>query len=46
VILGTFGYELAPRRRDIRDKMNTLSGFKHPSKYDPQCLLKPNSKRI
>jgi TnpA family transposase len=44
VILGTFGYQFAPRYRDIRDKMNTLSGFKHPSKYDPQFLLKPNSK--
>ena len=27
-----------------RDKMDTLSGFKHPSKYDAQFLLKPTSK--
>jgi Tn3 transposase DDE domain len=43
-ILGAFGYQFAPRYRDIRDKMDTLSGFKHPSKYDAQFLLKPSSK--
>jgi TnpA family transposase len=43
-ILGAFGYQFAPRYRDIRDKMDTLSGFKHPSKYDAQFLLKPTSK--
>ena len=43
-ILGVFGYQFAPRYRDIRDKMATLSGFKHPSKYDAQFLLKPSSK--
>src|SRR5260370_12064668 len=43
-ILGAFGYQFAPRYRDIRDKMDTLSGFKHPSKYDAQFMLKPTSK--
>ena len=43
-ILGAFGYQFAPRYRDIRDKMDTLSGFKHPSKYDAQFLLKPTTK--
>ena len=43
-ILRAFGYQFAPRYRDIRDKMDTLSGFKHPSKYDAQFLLKPTSK--
>ena len=43
-ILGAFGYQFAPRYRDIRDKMGTLSGFKHPSKYDAQYLLKPANK--
>ena len=44
VILGVFGYQFAPRYRDVRDKMDTLSGFKHPSKYDAKFLLKPSSK--
>lgn len=43
-ILATFGYQFAPRYRDIRDKMNTLYGFRHPSKYDEEFLLKPSSK--
>ncbi|MCP4902511.1 MAG: transposase, partial [bacterium] len=43
-ILAAFGYQFAPRYRDIRDKMDTLYGFKHPSKYDKECLLKPSSK--
>ncbi len=43
-ILGVFGYQFAPRYRDIRDKTATLSGFKHPSRYDAQFLLKPSSK--
>jgi TnpA family transposase len=38
-----FGYQFAPRYRDIRDKMGTLYGFKHPSKYDESFLLKPAS---
>jgi len=43
-ILAAFGYQFAPRYRDIRDKMDTLYGFKHPSKYDEEFLLKPSSK--
>jgi TnpA family transposase len=43
-ILGFFSYQFAPRYRDIRAKMDTLVGFKHPSKYDAQFLLKPSSK--
>ena len=43
-VLGVFGYQFAPRYRDIRDKMGTLTGFKHPSKYDAKFLLKPGSK--
>jgi len=42
--LGTFGYQFAPRYRDIGDKMETLTGFKHPSKYDTDFLLKPRNK--
>ena len=44
VILAAFDYMYAPRYRDIRDKMGTLYGFKHPSKYDGEFLLKPKSK--
>ena len=43
-ILGVFGYQFAPRYRDIRDKMATLSDCEYPSKYDAQFLLKPGSK--
>lgn len=42
--LAVFNYQFAPRYRDIRDKMNSLYGFKHPSKYDEKLLLKPSSK--
>ena len=42
-ILATFGCQFAPRYRDIRGKMDTLYGFKHPSKYDEKFLLKPSS---
>jgi TnpA family transposase len=42
--LGTFGYQFAPRYRDIGDKMEMLTGFRHPSKYDVNFLLKPRSK--
>lgn len=42
-ILALFGYQFAPRYRDIRDKMGTLYGFKHPSQYDESFLLKPTS---
>jgi len=42
--LAVAGYQFAPRYRDIRDKMDTLYGFKHPSNYDEKYLLKPGSK--
>jgi len=41
--LAAFGYQFAPRYRDIRDKTNTLCGFKHISDYDEIFLLKPTS---
>lgn len=44
VILAAFDYQFAPRYRHVRDKMDTLYGFKHPSKYDKEYLLKPSSK--
>ncbi len=41
-ILHFFGYQFAPRYRDIYDKANTsLYGFQHPSQYDDDWLLKP-----
>jgi len=41
-ILHLFGYQFAPRYRDIYDKVkNGLYGFKHPSQYDPDWLLIP-----
>jgi TnpA family transposase len=42
--LSMFGYQFAPRYRDIRDKTDTLYGFKYPSEYDEKFLLKPTSK--
>jgi hypothetical protein len=33
-----------PRYKDIRGKMGTLYGFKHPSQYDKESLFKPASK--
>jgi TnpA family transposase len=44
VTLECFSYQFAPRYRDVGDKMETLTGFKHPSKYDANFLLKPRSK--
>jgi TnpA family transposase len=44
VILETFGYQFAPRYKDVRSKTDTLYGFKHPSKYDETFLLKPANK--
>ena len=42
-ILHIFGYQFAPRYKDIRDKVQTsLYGFKHPSQYDG--LIKPTRK--
>jgi TnpA family transposase len=43
-ILAAFGYQFAPRYRDIRDKMDTLYGFKHPNQYAKEFLLKPRRK--
>ena len=41
-ILNFFGYQFAPRYRDIYDKVNkALYGFMHPSQYDPDWLLRP-----
>ncbi len=50
-ILHLFGYQFAPRYRDIYDKVSeALYGFKHPSVYDSEMLLLPvrklNSKLI
>jgi len=42
--LSMFGYQFAPRYKDIRDKTDTLYGFKYPSEYDEKFLLKPTSK--
>ncbi len=40
-ILHLFGYQFAPRYRDIQDKVRTgLYGFKHPSQYG-EMLLQP-----
>ena len=40
-ILHLFGYQFAPRYRDIHDKVSqSLYGFKHPSRYE-ELLLKP-----
>jgi TnpA family transposase len=41
-ILNVFGYQFAPRYRDIYDKVKeALYGFKHPSQYDEAWMLKP-----
>ena len=41
-LLNMFGYQFAPRYRDIYDTVRTsLYGFKHPSQYDDDMLLKP-----
>ena len=40
-ILNMFGYQFAPRYRDIYDKVSkALYGFKHPSQYDEEMLLR------
>lgn len=43
-ILSPFGYQFAPRYKDIRNKTDTLYGFKNPGDYDEKFLLKPTSK--
>jgi len=41
-ILHFFGYQFAPRYRDIYDKVSQgLYGFKHPSQYNSDWLLRP-----
>jgi TnpA family transposase len=41
-LLHFFGYQFAPRYKDLYDKVNTsLYGFQHPSQYDDDWLLKP-----
>jgi TnpA family transposase len=41
-ILNMFGYQFAPRYRDIYDKVGEARyGFKHPSQYDEDMVLKP-----
>jgi TnpA family transposase len=41
-ILNMFGYQFAPRYRDMYDKVGeALYGFKHPSQYDKAMVLKP-----
>jgi TnpA family transposase len=41
-ILNFFGYQFAPRYRDIYDKVKQgLYGFAHPSQYDAEWLLRP-----
>ena len=44
-LLHIFGYQFAPRYKDLFDKVRTsLYGFKHPSQYDSTMLLKPMHK--
>lgn len=50
-LLHLFGYQFAPRYRDLYDKVSkALYGFKHPRQYDQDWILKPvrklNSKLI
>jgi len=41
-ILNVFGYQFAPRYRDIYDKVKeALYGFKHPRQYDQNMVLRP-----
>ena len=41
-ILNFFGYQFAPRYRDLYDKVDQgLYGFLHPSQYDLDWLLRP-----
>ncbi len=44
-ILNVFGYQFAPRYRDIFDTVQeSLYSFKHPSQYDEEMVLKPRRK--
>jgi TnpA family transposase len=41
-VLHSFGYQFAPRYKDIYDKVSkSLYGFQHPSNYDKDCVIKP-----
>jgi TnpA family transposase len=41
-ILHSFGYQFAPRYKDIYDKVSkSLYGFQHPSNYDKDHVIKP-----
>jgi TnpA family transposase len=41
-LLHLFGYQFAPRYKDLYDKVSTsLYGFNHPKHYDDTMLLKP-----
>ncbi len=41
-LLSCFGYEFAPRYRDLYSRVSTsLYGFQHPSQYDEGHLLQP-----
>ena len=41
-LLNCFGYEFAPRYRDLYSRVSTsLYGFQHPSQYDEEHLLQP-----
>jgi TnpA family transposase len=41
-VLNSFGYQFAPRYKDIYDKVSkALYGFQHPSNYDKDCVIKP-----
>lgn len=42
-ILHVFGYQFAPRYRDLHKKMDGLVGSKHPHYYR-DCLIKPSRK--
>jgi TnpA family transposase len=42
-ILRVFGYQFAPRYRDLHKKLDGLIGFHHPKHY-AQCLIKPGRK--
>ena len=44
-VLHLFGYQFAPRYRDLYDTVRTsLYGFQHPSQYDDTMVLKPRRK--
>jgi TnpA family transposase len=42
-ILHAFGYQFAPRYRDLHKKMDTLVGFQQPGQYE-DFLIKPSRK--